>query len=214
MERRKALRTIGFGTTAITVTPSVVGMLQSCQSKNNTFIPIHFSKDQFSVLSKLMDLIIPETDIPGAKQLNLPEFLDGFIGVIFNAQAKKNISRDLDYFIAVALEDSSKDSASSFSTEDLDSQLAKYLKADQKQQQTWKKQKKDYGKALKIDSSLALPVEAIVHSFLLELRSLTINAFKTNEFIGENVLAYLPIPGQYRGCVDLNETTGGKAWSI
>mgnify|MGYP007000403417 len=50
--------------------------------------------------------------------------------------------------------------------------------------------------------------------FVFQLRSMTINAFKTNEYIGEKVLAYLPIPGQYNGCVDLNETTGGKAWSI
>lgn len=38
--------------------------------------------------------------------------------------------------------------------------------------------------------------------------------FKTNEFIGENVMAYAPIPGQQKGCVDLMETTGGKAWSL
>ena len=50
MDRRKALRTIGFGTTAITVTPAVVGMLQACQSQTNTFTPIHFSKENFSSL--------------------------------------------------------------------------------------------------------------------------------------------------------------------
>jgi len=27
-------------------------------------------------------------------------------------------------------------------------------------------------------------------------------------------LAYAPIPGDYKGCVDLQETTGGKAWSL
>ena len=50
MDRRKALRTIGFGTTAITVTPAVVGMLQSCQSQTSTFTATLFSKDQFAVL--------------------------------------------------------------------------------------------------------------------------------------------------------------------
>lgn len=50
--------------------------------------------------------------------------------------------------------------------------------------------------------------------FAQELRSLTVNAFKTNEFIGENVMAYAPIPGQQKGCVDLMETTGGKAWYL
>jgi len=27
-------------------------------------------------------------------------------------------------------------------------------------------------------------------------------------------LAYSPIPGQQKGCVDLEETTGGRAWSL
>ena len=47
-----------------------------------------------------------------------------------------------------------------------------------------------------------------------ELRTLTVNAFKFSEYVGENVLAYSPIPGEQRGCVDLNETTGGKVWSL
>ena len=214
MDRRKALRTIGCGTTAITITPAVVGMLQSCQSQSSIYTPIHFSKDQFYVLSQLMDLIIPETDIPGAKQLKLPEFLDGFIGVIFNAKAKENIAKDLDHFIAVAIDDTGKASESQLNTKDLDAQLAKYLKADKKQQQAWQKEKSSHQKALKENSVLSAPATAMAYSFVFQLRSMTINAFKTNEYIGEKVLAYLPIPGQYNGCVDLNETTGGKAWSI
>jgi hypothetical protein len=51
-------------------------------------------------------------------------------------------------------------------------------------------------------------------AFANELRSLTVSAFKTNEYIGENVLAYAPIPGEQKGCVDLMEATGGKAWSL
>ena len=51
-------------------------------------------------------------------------------------------------------------------------------------------------------------------SFTTELRDLTINAFRTNEYIGENVLAYQPVPGRNVGCVDLDEATEGKAWSL
>ena len=56
--------------------------------------------------------------------------------------------------------------------------------------------------------------EKIAASFTTELRNLTINAFRTNEYIGENVLAYQPVPGRNVGCVDLDEATGGKAWSL
>ena len=37
---------------------------------------------------------------------------------------------------------------------------------------------------------------------------------KVIEYIGEKVLAYDPVPGQQKGCVDLIEATGGKSWSI
>lgn len=198
MDRRKALRTIGFGTTAITLTPTVVGMLQSCQSQTTTFSPIHFSKEEFSVVSQLMDLIIPETDIPGAIQLKLPEFLDGFIETILNKQAQKKIADGLDQFIAVSLKDTGKSSASRLDRSDLDAQLAKYLKADQQQNNSGQEDK-----AYKTASA-----------FAKQLRSMTINAFKTNEYIGENVMAYAPIPGEQKGCVDLMEATGGKAWSL
>jgi len=197
MDRRKALRTIGFGTTAITVTPAVVGMLQSCQTQTDTFSPIHFSKENFSVVSQLMDLIIPDTDIPGAIELKLPEFLDGFIDVIMNEKAQKKITDGLDQFIVLALKDSGKSSANRLDRSDLDAQLAKYLKADQ-QQQNSAQDDENYQTA---------------SAFAKQLRSMTINAFKTNEYIGENVMAYAPIPGEQKGCVDLMETTGGKAWS-
>ena len=197
MDRRKALRTIGFGTTAITVTPAVVGMLQSCQTQTDTFSPIHFSKENFSVVSQLMDLIIPDTDIPGAIELKLPEFLDGFIDVIMNEKAQKKITDGLNQLIAIALKDTGKSNASRLERSDLDTQLAKYLKADQ-QQQNSAQDDENYQTA---------------SAFAKQLRSMTINAFKTNEYIGENVMAYAPIPGEQKGCVDLMETTGGKAWS-
>jgi hypothetical protein len=98
---------------------------------------------------------------------------------------------------------------------DLDFQLAKYLKADNDQKNSWKKQDSDYQKALKNKSnSPKLPSEALAYGFANQLRSLSITAFRTNEYIGENVLAYAPIPGEQRGCVDLMETTGGKIWSL
>jgi hypothetical protein len=214
MDRRKALRTIGFGTTAITVTPAVVGILQSCQTQTTTFTPIHFSKDQFYVLSQLMDLIIPKTDIPGAIELKLPEFVDGFIDTVFSTQAKKRVSRGLEHFIKVAIEDSGKSSAIRLDSKDLDVQLAKYLKADSSQQKVWQSENNAYQKALKKDNNTEAPSVAIAHAFTVQLRSMTINAFKTSEYIGEEVLAYVPIPGEQKGCVDLMEATGGKAYSL
>ena len=85
----------------------------------------------------------------------------------------------------------------------------------------WKKYRPDERLRLGCCSSKLLKpggeiseVEKEAESFAKDLRSLTVSAFKTNEFICEKVLAYAPVPGEQKGCVDLMETTGGKSWSL
>ena len=97
-----------------------------------------------------------------------------------------------EYLLVQALKAAGKENENDLSAADWDAQLAKYLKP---------------GNDLPADEILA-------SQFVNQLRSLTVNAFKTNEFIGEEVLAYAPIPGEQKGCVDLMEATGGKAWSL
>tara|TARA_B100001121_G_C18515887_1_gene538980 strand:+ start:206 stop:853 length:648 start_codon:yes stop_codon:yes gene_type:complete len=215
MDRRKALKTIGYGSGAITLTPAVVGIFHSCQKNSSQFIPEFFNKDQFHIVSQLMELILPETEIPGAINLKLPEFLDGYIKVIFSLERQKKIMLGLKSFIDVALLDSKKSKTEKLTSEDLDFQLDKYLRAERSQINFWKKEIAKYNKDLKKEiKSIDLPKKALAHGFADQLRSLSITSFRTNEYIGEKVLAYAPIPGEQRGCVDLMETTGGKIWSL
>jgi len=57
-------------------------------------------------------------------------------------------------------------------------------------------------------------VKAAAHSMINSLRSLAASAFKNSEVIGETVLAYAPVPGEQKGCVSIEEATGGRAWSL
>ena len=43
MDRRKALKNIGMGFGAITITPTVVGLMQSCQTASQT-MPVFYSQ--------------------------------------------------------------------------------------------------------------------------------------------------------------------------
>ena len=191
MDRRKALRSIGTGIGAIAVTPSVVSLFQSCQSVA-TYTPVFISENDFKIVSNLMEMIIPKTDIPGAIELKLPEFVDAYIDAVWDEKRKTDFKEAWTAFISSSNKAAGKENADDLSTADWDAQLAKYLKPGN-----------------------AVPAEEILASqFVNQLRSLTVNAFKTNEFIGEEVLAYAPIPGEQKGCVDLMEATGGKAWSL
>ena len=191
MDRRKALRSIGTGIGAIAVTPSVVSLFQSCQSVA-TYTPVFISENDFKIVSNLMEIIIPKTDIPGAIELKLPEFVDAYIDAVWDEKRKTDFKEAWTAFISSSNKAAGKENANDLSTADWDAQLAKYLKP---------------GNDVPADEILA-------SQFVNQLRSLTVNAFKTNEFIGEEVLAYAPIPGEQKGCVDLMEATGGKAWSL
>ena len=191
MDRRKALRNIGTGIGAITVTPAIVSLFQRCQT-SVTYNPLFIPKDDFKIVSNLMEMIIPKTDIPGAIELKLPEFVDAYIDAVWDEKRKTDFTETWEIFISASSKAAGKENANDLSTADWDTQLAKYLKP---------------GNDVPADEILA-------SQFVNQLRSLTVNAFKTNEFIGEEVLAYAPIPGEQKGCVDLMEATGGKAWSL
>lgn len=191
MDRRKALGNIGQGIGTIIVTPSIVSIFQRCQS-SKTFNPTFFIAEDFNLISRLMEIIIPKTDIPGAIELKLPEFVDNYIDAVWDKKSKENINKSLKLFKDVAKTKFGQKPTRDLTFDELDKLLDKFLKS----------------KDINSDE------EKFAASFTTDLRNLTINAFRTNEYIGENILAYHPVPGRNVGCVDLDEATGGKAWSL
>ena len=200
MDRRKVLKKIGYGSAAIVVSPQIVNMLHSCKSNLKKYSPIFFTSNQFQFVSKIMEVIIPKTDIPGAIELKLPEFLDNYIVVVMNQNDKETILRRTNNFIKLILNETKKNSSMEINSNDLNTQLKKYLLASDEQTESWEKDPKSQ--------------ESQVYRYLIHIRSLTLNAFRLNEYIGEKALAYDPIPGDRKVCLDLKKTTGGKRWSL
>ena len=200
MDRRRVMKKIGYGSAAMVVTPQIINMLHSCKSNVNKYLPIFFANNQFQFVSKIMDLVIPKTDIPGAIELKLPEFLDNYIVVVMNQNDKETILRRTNNFIKLILNETKKNGSMEINSNDLNTQLKKYLLASDKQIESWEEAPKSQ--------------ELEVYNYLIQIRSLTLNAFRLNEYIGEKVLAYDPIPGERKVCLDLKKTTGGKRWSL
>ena len=191
MDRRKAIKNIGTGIGAMTLTPSIAAIFHSCQSSTG-YTPAFISKQDFNSISQIMELIIPTTDTPGAIELKLPEFLDAYIDAVWSQEMKESFSTEWGAFKKDALKTFNKDNINQLIKDDLDTLLSKYLKQI-------KNASEEDQNALK---------------FTKTLRDLTINAYKVNEYVAKNLLAYAPIPGAYNGCVDLEEATGGKAWAL
>ena len=78
MNRRKALKNIGISFGSITFSTSILSILQSCQANELDWSPDFFTTKQISFIDRMFEIIIPETDTPGAISLNLSKFVDAY----------------------------------------------------------------------------------------------------------------------------------------
>ena len=212
MKRRQAIKSLGLSLGTITITPSILGLLQSCQN-NPDWNPVFFEKKHINLISELSDLIIPSDDeVPGSKELNLIKFIDLYVFNVNSESDKILLAKSTNLFFKDCLKKSNKDDVANINQNDLKASL-EYFFENKKMQKKWSS---DFTKFKNGSKDLINDevIEASSYNFLTTIRQLTITAFKGNELIGEKVLAYSPIPGQQKGCVDLQSTTGGKAWSL
>lgn len=212
MNRRKALKNLGLSLGTITLSPAVLSLLHSCKSDLD-WNPVFFSSDHVNIVAELSDLIIPSGDnIPGSKELNLIKFIDLYIQNLSNKKDQDLLKKSTNAFLRNCLTKSTKNNFEKLDRNDLESSLKYFFKTKSDDHSKWR-QAYNKNKDQNIENDTYL-TEAFSFNFLNTIRQLTITAFKGNEYIGENVLAYAPIPGQQKGCVDLQEATGGRAWSL
>ena len=215
MERRNALKNIGLAFGYTVATPTLIGLVQSCQNeKSITWTPSFFNKEQAIVLTQLVDILLPKTDTPSASELNVDVFIDRYANEVMDENEQEFIKMSFNAFNKEALNSADKELAIDLSAEDLEASLAKALKVDEQQKELNEEAMEAYMEAKIKGEEIVLDDKVAAATFASNLRNITIWAYKTSEYIGEEVLAYLPVPGEYVPCGDLEELTGGKAWSI
>ena len=201
MNRRDLLKKVGLGVSTLAVTPLTVSLFQSCQSDLD-WNPIFFKEDEINFSTELSDLIIPSSkEIPGAKELDLIKFVDVYIAKVLNTEGQKVLRDSFNTFKSEYLKDSEKSNLNDIHLNSIVKLLDYYLVENKSKHGIWT------NNSMTSNNSLC-------YLFLNSFRKLVITAFKTNQYIGENVLAFSPIPGEQKGCVDLKEVTNGRAWTI
>lgn len=195
MNRRDALKGMGLSLGYVIAGPTLLGMLQSCTTKAETWVPLFHSEKQAFVLQNLVDLIVPKTKgVPGALDVNVPQFIDLYTSKALTDEDKEKYTIGLN-----AVMDElgiSNEAPITLTTEDFDAILSKYLSISKAQRTAY------------------IEEEHVVFMTLLTIRDQTVWAYKSSQEIGKNVLAYDPIPGEQKGCISLEDATGGKAWAL
>jgi hypothetical protein len=215
MDRRRVLKNMGMSLGYMVATPTLLSIVQSCKSEPAiTWTPEFLAQNEGSVLSKLVDIILPKTDTPSATEVQVDIFIDKFAKDVMETEQQDFLKMSMNKFIDKALTDSGKEKVEDLTAEDLEPVLASSLKYDKDQQAEMFKTINSYTKAITDGGTAELDDEISRFAFANNLRGMTIWGYKASEYVGEEVLAYLPVPGEYVPCGDLQELTGGKAWSL
>jgi hypothetical protein len=93
MNRREAIKRsfLVLGGTAVS-TSLLSGLLISCESKPDvTFVGEFFDEAGVRSLSRVIDILIPTTDTPGALDAGVLEFMDGFANTYLPEEDKQKL---------------------------------------------------------------------------------------------------------------------------
>ena len=130
MQRRTALKNIGLSFGALTLTPTVVSLLQSCQTAEAGWVPTLLSQENADIMAKIIDVILPTTaNVPGASDLNLIQFIDGYLANVSSPEEQEFAKMATGIFAGVAQAAAGKENATELTAEDIDVQLNKFLRA-------------------------------------------------------------------------------------
>ena len=98
MNRRDLLKKGVYGLAGVTLSSALISSLQSCTSIEK-YSPLYFSKTEFSLLSNIVDFLIPKTETPGGLEMKVPQFIDIIISETYNEVSKNNFSNKLKVLI-------------------------------------------------------------------------------------------------------------------
>jgi hypothetical protein len=98
MNRRDLLKKGVYGLVGVSLSSTLISTLQSCTSIEK-YSPHYFSKTEFSLLSNIVDFLIPKTETPGALEMKVPQFIDIIISETYNNESKNNFSNKLKLLI-------------------------------------------------------------------------------------------------------------------
>lgn len=198
MKRRDALKNIGLAAGFAVVAPSFLSMLQSCTSEPS-WVPSYLTKEEQTVLTNLVDIILPKTEsTPSATEVKVPQFIDKYIHEVLDTEDQQ-ITRNAFTKIIAILKPDETTSINDVTTEQYTALLDKYLLL-----------KGEIDEARKANPEAQIMTNS---EFLGQIKWMTINAYRTSEQVGENILMYDPVPTAYY-CGDLQEISGGMSSSL
>ncbi len=207
MNRREALKSLGLSLGYVVTAPAAISVLQSCSGKEETWTSLFFREDEKQMVSYLVDIILPVSDIPGGLDVNLPQFIDMMCNDTLKESDKELFHQGSQFFGNQYHERFKKDINNS-KKDEIREVFSSYFDLDQAEQDKVK-----FMQSKNVDDLAGEEKKNFtIYKFLIMVRSLSLLGYFTSEQIGKEVLSFDPIPGGYQACIPVSEI--GNAWTI
>lgn len=186
MQRRTALKQLGLLAGAVILLPHCNGketVKQATLSLHN----LKINGNQEDALAALVDALIPKTDLPGARELNVPQFVWRMVDDCTPETDQQKFLKGLDQVRALA-DQRFGNTLENCAIADLQSLLK-----DIEEKKLTPQDNEDH-----------------ISDFYELFRSNTIKGFLGSEPIMTNVFGYNMIPGRFTGVVEINASSDLK----
>jgi hypothetical protein len=207
MERREALKNIGFGSAALFSSSVLFGALQSCTSVPEVnWVPTFFSPEEAAQIEKICEGICPKTSTPGAIEAGVPAHLDAAMKVIENDPEANLMKKGMAVFVQnfdAHQQISIYEVTSSQMTDVINDYFLRYNEDEEILKNMRESMAANQGEGMSEDLLEAFFITQIVDS--------TFWSYFTSELVGEQVMRYDPVPVNYNGCIPYE--AGTKSWS-
>ena len=190
MDRRDALTKLTLLIGGAVSAPTFSAFMAGCSPPpaQGTYIPQSLSQDTFNLVGELAELIIPETDTPGALTAGVDRHIDDVLTDIFSNEQRNEFFLGMQDFSNRA-----RAECGAYFTE------------------LHPERQRDYLVALEYEAFRGIPLqEPSAASFYRQVKELTVTGYYTSEFGATMELHVMPY-GSYRPIVPFEEI--GKAWA-
>ena len=207
MNRRTALKNLTLSIGYVISAPTIMSVLSSCTEDADTWKPVFLSESEKHIVTHLVDIILPSSDLPGGLDVNIPQFID-IMYLDTETEMKKKQFQNGASFFANKFKEMFRKNVIKGKKEDIQKLFSSYFDlSDEKTQEILKEQKLPIDELRNDKKDLYL-----MYKFLFSVRYYTLYGYYTSEKVGEKVLSYDPVPGVFKGCIPLKEI--GNSWSL
>lgn len=204
MERREALKNMGFGSMALFTSTALFGALQGCSSAPEVnWLPAAMTAAEAAQLEKFCEAVLPKTDTPGATEAGVAKHLDEAMANVYESEDVDFMKRGLAAFVKNY--DANHGSYNKATTEELTAVINQYAKKYSDDQALMQRFRQGYGEGVEKTD------EWLETFFVTNAVDATFWSYFTSELVGETVMRYDPIPQVYEGCIPYEK--GQRDWA-